>query len=171
MKKIAFMLLVVAFATTLASCEKDPISPVDPDNNVLLYNTGHYNMDCRFSPPFHDNFDIDAVSEESFFGPLISFHFNNIPYEMLGKTIDLTKKSEFTLSFKVSYHVEWFASPEGVYGTIGEDYEHSTEYPDESPFKSGTMTLTEDATGITFVLDGKLKNGDSIRMKLFAPVE
>ncbi len=174
MKAIAkslLMLLIVTSMATLTSCTKDPLYPTEPENNVLVHNGTSYEMDSRFSPPFQDNFDIDAVSKETFFGPLISFHFHNIPYEMLGKTIDLTEKSELTLNFNISYHVEWFSSPEGVCGTIGDDYEHSTSYPDSSPFKSGTMCLTEDETGITFVLHGILKSGDTFQMKLFAPVE
>lgn len=176
MKTIAkslFTLLFVASMATLTSCSKDPLYLIDPEDNVLVHNLTSYEMECRFSPPFHDNFDIDAVSKLTFIGsPLMSFHFHNIPYDMLGKTIYLTEKSEFTLNFNISYHVEWFSSPEGVCGTIGDDdYEHSTSYPDESPFKSGTMCLTEDETGITFVLRGILKNGDTFRMKLFAPVE
>jgi predicted small lipoprotein YifL len=170
--KSLFILLVAATLATLASCVKDPLYPIDPDDNVLVHNSASYEMDCRFSPPFHDQYNIDAVSVLTFIGsPLMSFHFHNIPYEMLGQTIDLTEKSEYTLAFNISYHVNWFSSPEGVCGTIGEDYENSTSYPDESPFRSGTMTLTEDETGITFVLRGVLKNGDTFRMKLFAPVE
>ena len=97
------------------------------------------------------------------------FGFTVSPYEVLGKTIDLTEKSDIPLHFDFGSRVEWFASPDKVYGKIGGNT--NADYPDESPFERGTMKLTEDETGITFVLRGVLKNGDTFRMKLFAPVE
>jgi hypothetical protein len=171
--KSMMMVLIVAVIATFTSCTKDPFYLVNPDDNVLVHNNGHYDMECRFAPPFHDNFDIVAYSTSTFLGsPVMGFRFYNIPYEMLDKEIDLAKSSDLTLAFDFCNNVHWFTSPEKVCGYTGASYEDDyTEYRDESPFKSGTMTLTEDEKGITFILRGVLKNGESFRMKLFAPAE
>lgn len=169
--KTCFLLLVLA---TLGSCVKDPeyLRHIRVDENELLFNNSRFAMDVRFAPPFYDNYSIKAVSKSEFFGPLVSFKFMNIPYEMLGKTIDLTEKSDLSLSFELTRKVEWTSSPEGVSGVIYDLVnDKKIEYSDESPFESGKMLLTEDETGITFVLWGVLKNGNPVRMKLFAPAE
>ena len=114
-------------------------------------------------------FDIDAESKEGFFGATYVFRFRHIPYEVMGKTIELDKTSEFTLSFEILRHVQWFTSPERVCGVILED--ETTEYKDKSPFKNGQMRFTEDETGLTFTLRGELRNGRTIRMKLVVPTE
>ena len=170
-KLTIWMAFVVAIMATFTSCNKDPLYLFDPEENVLVDNGYPYEMDCRFSAPFHDNFDIVAYSKLTFLGsPLQGFRFYHIPYEMLDREIDLTKTSDLTLSFDFCDDVHWFTSPEKVCGYIGASYDN-VQYLDESPFKSGTMKLTEDEKGITFTLHGVLKNGNTLRMKLFAPVK
>lgn len=168
--KIIMLLLV---SVTLGSCVKDAddMQYLDPGTNKLYFINSHVTMTCHFEPPFEDHYSIVANSG-GLFGSTYTFRFEDIPYEMLGRVVDLTEKSDLTLQFEFRNRLEWNASPDGVSGSFTEaGTQIKTEYPDESPFKSGKMYLTEDENGITFILRGVLQNGKPIRMELFAPVE
>ena len=168
--KIMMLLLVSA---TLGSCVKDAddMQHLDPGTNNLYFINSHVAMTCQFEPPFEDHYSIVAKSG-GLFGSTYIFRFEDIPYEMLGRVVDLTEKSDLTLHFEFHNRLEWNASPDGVSGSFTEAGTHiKTEYPDESPFESGKMYLTEDKNGITFILRGVLQNGKPIRMELFAPAE
>ena len=161
--KIMMLLLVSA---TLGSCVKDTdhMQYLDPGTNKLYFINSHVTMTCHFTPPFEDHYDIVANSG-GLFGSTYIFRFYDIPYEMLGRVIDLTEKSDLALHFEFHNRIEWTSSPEGVSGYYYDvATQIKTEYPDESPF-------TEDESGITFILRGVLQNGKPIRMELYAPVE
>ena len=168
--KIMLLLLVLA---TLGACVKEPVKRhnIAPKQNELILNTTCYKMEINPIQSFQDEFDIVSVSEMDFFGPLMSFHFYDIPVGLLGQTIDLTTKSVYPLSFDFGNRLEWHSSQDGVGGAIAEsNMAEQTLYPDESPFESGWMELVEEEDGITFILRGVLKNGDTIRMELFVVV-
>lgn len=163
--KALFLLLVIA---SFSSCGKDPLDLPDAEENCLYFDNHKAEMTVSYYTG-ENAFDIDAESKEGFFGATYVFRFRHIPYEVMGKTIELDKTSEFTLSFEILRHVQWFTSPERVCGVILED--ETTEYKDKSPFKNGQMRFTEDETGLTFTLRGELRNGRTIRMKLVVPTE
>ena len=168
--KIMMLLLVSA---TLGSCVKDAddMQHLDPGTNNLYFINSHVAMTCQFEPPFEDHYSIVAKSG-GLFGSTYIFRFEDIPYEMLDRVIDLTEKSDLTLHFEFQNRLEWNASPDGVSGSFTESgTQIQTEYPNESPFESGKIYLTEDENGITFILRGVLHNGKPIRMELFAPAE
>ena len=168
--KIMMLLLVSA---TLGSCVKDAddMQYLDPGTNKLYFINSHVTMTCHFEPPFEDHYSVVANSG-GLFGSTYTFRFEDIPYEMLGRVVDLTEKSDLTLHFEFQNRLEWSTSPDGVSGSFTEaGTQIKTEYPDESPFESGKMYLTEDENGITFILRGILQNGKPIRMELFAPAE
>ena len=163
--KALFLLLVIA---SFSTCGKDPLDLPDAEENCLYFDNHKAEMTVSYYTG-ENAFDIDAESKEGFFGATYVFRFRHIPYEVMGKTIELDKTSEFTLSFEILRHVQWFTSPERVCGVILED--ETTEYKDKSPFKNGQMRFTEDETGLTFTLRGELRNGRTIRMKLVVPTE
>ena len=163
-KALFFLLVIVSFS----SCGKDPLDLPDADENCLFFDNHKAEMVVSYYTG-ENSFSIDAESKEGFFGATYVFRFRHIPYEVIGKTIDLDKKSEYTLSFEFLRHVQWFTSPERVCGVILED--GTTEYRDNSPFKSGQMKFTEDEMGLTFILCGELRNDRTIRMKLVVPAE
>lgn len=170
--KLLFLLLVVASFT---SCKKDPLYLIDPEENVLVYGIHKQEMNVAYAL-FDDHFNIAAESKGGFITPTYVFRFTDVPYEVMGQTIDLNKKSDYTLSFVFLGDVQWFTSPERVCGKIWNwndelNENEATEYLDESPFSSGWIKFEEDDTGITFTLHGVTKNGYTIRMKLFTPVE
>lgn len=169
--KTMLLLLVLA---TLGSCVKEPVKRrnIAPKQNEIILNTTKYKMEINPIQSYQDEFDIVSVSEMDFFGPLMSFHFYDIPIGVLGQTIDLTTKSDYSLSFDFGNRLEWHSSPDGVSGAIAEsNMGEQTLYPDESPFESGCMEFIEEEDGITFILRGVLKNSNIIRMELFVEVE
>ena len=173
MKTTLKIMLLLFVSATLGSCVKDAdnMQYLDPGTNNLYFINSHVAMTCQFEPPFEDHYSIVAKSG-GLFGSTYIFRFEDIPYEMLGRVVDLTEKSDLTLHFEFHNRLEWNASPDGVSGYFTEAGTHiKTEYPDESPFESGKMYLTEDENGITFILRGVLQNGKPIRMELFAPAE
>ena len=173
MKNTLKIMMLLLVSVTLGSCVKDAddMQYLDPGTNKLYFINSHVTMTCQFEPPFEDHYSIVAKSG-GLFGSTYIFRFEDIPYEMLGRVVDLTEKSDLTLHFEFHNRLEWNASPDGVSGSFTEAGTHiKTEYPDESPFESGKMYLTEDENGITFILRGVLQNGKPIRMELFAPVQ
>lgn len=173
MKTTLKIMLLLLVSATLGSCVKDTddMQHLDPGTNNLYFINSRVTMTCQFEPPFEDHYSIVAKSG-GLFGSTYIFRFEDIPYEMLGRVVDLTEKSDLTLHFEFHNRLEWNASPDGVSGSFTEAGTHiKTEYPDESPFESGKMYLTEDENGITFILRGVLQNGKPIRMELFAPAE
>ena len=173
MKNTLKIMMLLLVSVTLGSCVKDAddMQYLDPGTNKLYFINSHVTMTCHFEPPFEDHYSIVANSG-GLFGSTYTFRFEDIPYEMLGRVVDLTEKSDLTLHFEFHNRLEWNASPDGVSGSFTEAGTHiKTEYPDESPFKNGKMYLTEDENGITFILRGVLQNSKPIRMELFAPVQ
>lgn len=168
MKTIAKALLLLLVITSFSSCGKDPLDLPDIDENCLYLDNHKAEMIVSYSTG-ENSFSIDAESKEEFFGATYVFRFRHIPYGVIGKTIELDKTLDFTLSFELLRHVQWFTSPERVCGVILED--ETTEYRDKSPFKSGQMKFIEDETGFTFTLCGELRNGRTIQMKLDVPTE
>ena len=160
--------------TFCQSCSSHYLEEADPTpkQNEIILNTTKYKMEINPIQSYQDEFDIVSVSEMDFFGPLMSFHFYDIPIGVLGQTIDLTTKSDYSLSFDFGNRLEWHASPDGVSGAIAEsNMGEQIAYSDESPFESGCMEFIEEEDGITFILRGVLKNGNTIRMELFVEVE
>lgn len=173
MKNTLRIIILLVIAATFGSCAKDAerLQQLDPGTNHLYFINSRVTMTYNFVPPFEDQYDIEAYSD-GLFGSTYRFRFYDIPYDMLGRTIDLTEPSDLPLHFEFHGRLEWTASPEGVSGSFTEAGTHiTTEYPDKSPFKSGKMYLEEDEIGITFVLRGILQNGKPIRMELFAPTD
>ena len=171
MKTTLKTMLLLLVSAMLGSCVKnaDDLQYIDPGTNNLYFINSHVSMTCHFEPPFEDHYSIVANSG-GLFGSTYIFRFEDIPYEMLGRVVDLTEKSDLTLHFEFARRIEWTSSPEGVSGSYYDiKNEIKTEYRDESPFESGKMYLTEDENGITFILRGVLQNGEPIRMELFAP--
>lgn len=174
MKTTLKIMLLLVMAATFGSCVKDAelIQYLDPGINKLYFVNSRVDMTCYFKPPFEDQYTIHAYSGEFLFSHNYRFRFENIPYELLGRTVDLTEKSDIPLHFEFQGRLEWTSSPDGVSGYFYDLVNNTeTNYPDQSPFKSGKMYLNEDENGITFVLRGVLHNGKPIRMELFAPVE
>ena len=174
MKNTLKIMLLLLALTALGACVKEPVKRrnIAPKQNELILNTTCYKMRITPIESLQNEFDIVSVSEMEFFGPLMSFHFYDIPIGVLGLTIDLTTKSDYSLSFDFGNRLEWHSSPDGVSGAIAEsNMAEQTLYPDESPFESGCMEFIEEEDGITFILRGVLKNGNTIRMELFVEVE
>ena len=168
MKNIAKHLFLLLIIVLLSSCGKDPLDLPDAEGNCLYFDDHKAEMIVSYYTG-ENTFNIDAESKEGFFGATYVFRFRHIPYEVIGKTIELEEKSAFTLSFEILRHVQWFTSPERVCGVILEN--ETTEYRDKSPFRNGQMEFIEDETGLVFTLRGELRNDRTIRMKLVVPAE
>lgn len=171
-EKSVFLLLVVV---SFASCKKDPLYLFDPAQNEMVFGTYKQEMNVAYAE-YEDYFNISAESKGGFITPTFIFRFRNVPYEVVGQTIRLDEKSDYTLSFELLGEVSWFTSPEKVCGKIWNwddqlDQNVATDYPDKSPFSSGWMKFEEDETGLTFTLHGVMRNGYTLRTKLFFPAE
>ena len=132
---LKIMLLLLALAT-LGSCVKEPVKRrnIAPKQNEIIYNTTNYKMSVSPIESCQDEFDIVTESEMDFFGPLMRFHFYDIPCALLGHTIDLTTKSDIPLSFDFGNRLEWHASPDEISGAIAEtNMDPQTSYPDAKP--------------------------------------
>lgn len=178
MKTKRFLVAMMAFAAVMFSaCEKDNKAEDLPDN-TLTYNESSYTFGDVEVFYYHPELTVlsayttDTMADGRH---LLAVEGIHITPDMWNKTLDLTNvggwsegtlvelhfSGDITLSFSAYCNGDAYASGE----LDGVNYEN------ESIFKSGTFKVTgkNDGTPITIILDGELKNGKQLKMKIVTP--
>lgn len=162
------MMFVAATAMMLASCEKDNENTTDLENNTVVYNGVTYHMNNMVSYANEDltffmSMSTETTDDEN---PRMVFGEIHIYPEMWGKTYNLSVLEEIQ-------GLRFFDGPDLFCSTTynGNGYDGSiddVDYPDESPFTKGTFSIrgNNDGSPVTVTLDGTLRNGKTIQMKL-----
>lgn len=182
MKKV-FSVLMVAFAmTAMVACSKDdnkgsnnnePTSGIA--NNTLIYDGTKYTFDYVGVGYFHQSLTLmGATTSDTLENgePLLTVDGIHITPEIWNKDIDLANQDQwvdgmvidlvFNGAFNMSY-AGYYNGDKDINGELdGVSYEH------ESIFTSGTYHVSgnNDGTPITVTLNGVLKNGKTLQMKL-----
>ena len=158
MKKV-FSILMVAFAmTAMVACsekEDEPEKTVsDIADNTLVYDGTTYHMDAVQSYYHNGLTTVEAFSQETDGEerPLVSFGRLHIRPTMWNKTVDA-----FTVNNdKETWQCGFEGGPFGDYSDVTESF---------SACKIGVKG-NNDGTPVTVTLDGTLKNGKKLQMKL-----
>lgn len=173
MKKVISILMVAFAMTAMVACgDKDnngdtPVTPAA--DNTVVYNGVTYHMTpevlcwgSELTRMRAASTETDANSE-----PVIRFDGLHIKPMTWGRTMNLASPAEGD---------EWIVAFMGSVLNCNCSYEYGglsgeldgQEYNGQSIFSSGTLLVSgnNDGTPITVTLDGKLKNGKTIQMKL-----
>lgn len=163
------MMFLAAAAMLLASCGKDDSKPNIADNTVI-YNGVTYHMNNMVSYANEDlTFFMSNSTETTDDGqPRMVFGEIHIYPEMWGKTYNLSVLENIQ-------GLRFFDGPDLFCSTTynGTGYDgciDDVNFPNETPFTNGTFSIigNNDGTSITITLDGELKNGKTIQMRLVA---
>lgn len=181
MKKI-FSILMVAFAmTAFVACSKDNNDNTDNNggngggNNEPTLNVAD-NTVIYGGTIYHMNTEVNYMNEDLTFcwanstettgdgSPKMVFSEIHIYPDMWGEATDLSATCSVVFRFEgsdLSLSDVWN-------GEFCTGYIDGVEYENESPFTEGTFCVSgnNDGTPITVTLDGKLKNGKKLQMKL-----
>ena len=170
--KTNLIIVLAAVAMLFTACKKDP----EPElgNNQLIYNGVVYDLTSFYEPDtYMFYYGADAVTENETDVPKFSF-FADGYYEALNTTFDLTQPIIGEMSAGYCIVLTWndqshpdFNANNG-YGNMNGGL--GDEDITDTPFKSGTITFTKDDTAFTVLIEGVLKNGDTIAMKLYVPL-
>lgn len=175
MKKL-FSILMIAFAmTTMVACDKDQ---EDGDNqlniadNTLVYDGVTYNFNTVTVDYRHSEMTlVSAYVGDMNDADLIVDHIHITP-NVWNRDFDLTDQSQWPDD--VSVYLIINGAVEMQYeGWVNVDrnmggFLDGVEYEGESIFTSGTYRVSgnNDGTPITITVNGKLKNGKTLQMKI-----
>ena len=145
--KTKLIIVLAAVAMFFTACKKDNSSIAD---NTIVYDGVTYQMDTRIDPFNPDMAFLDATNEELEF---IAYHVPNEAEFLVNKTWnDLTKEWPlFECYGLLEMNIE-----DGILD--GQTY--------DCVFESGTAKQTYSNKTLTFELDGTLKNGKKLALKL-----
>ncbi|MBP5516041.1 MAG: hypothetical protein J6X86_03730 [Bacteroidales bacterium] len=177
MKKL-FSILMVAFAmTTMVACDKDNDNDGDGDemniaDNTLVYDGVTYTFSDVMVDYRHSEMTlVSAFSGDPQDAELIVDHIHITP-NVWNRDFDLTDQSQWPddvavyliLNGAIDMQFEgWVNVGRNMGGHLD-----GVEYEGESIFTSGTYRVSgnNDGTPITITVNGKLKNGKTLQMKI-----
>ncbi len=178
MKKFFSILMVAMLATAMVSCEKDNDSDDSQMNiadNTIVYDGQTYTIDNVWVDYYHSELTlISAATGETMDNgdPLVYVDGIHITPNAWNRDFDLTDNSQWPDEVSVYLifngvlginYVGWVNGDRDMSGDLdGVGYEH------ESIFTSGTYRVSgnNDGTPITITVNGKLKNGKTLQMKI-----
>lgn len=172
MKARTILFSLAATMMLFAACGKD--NENDGDNqpniatNTVVYNGMTYHMNNMVSYANEDLTFFMSTSTEVNDNeyPRMMFGEIHIYPEMWGKTYNLSVLEDIA-GIRFFDGSDLFCST--TYNGTGYDgCIDDVDYPNESPFTEGTFSIrgNNDGTPVTLTLDGTLRNGKTIQMKL-----
>ncbi|MBP5455559.1 MAG: hypothetical protein J6Y37_03605 [Paludibacteraceae bacterium] len=178
MKKFFINLMAALFAVAIVSCDKDSSDDENEEGGETISNsdnsakvgdvTSSLSCDLMFDDFGEANFSARGMEAGK------RIHFSaGIAWESIGKTINLaTPQASEEYWFR---YEEFLEQEEGLQftqrndlGNVYSDYKHE-EGTDEPIFASGTLTTKQIEGGYTLVIDGTLKSGIAVLIKLNVP--
>ncbi len=178
MKTKLFLLTFVAAMLALSGCGKEETSVDDMADNTVEYNGQTYSLDQVSVGYFHEALTLvtAATSDTLEDGmPKLMVDGIHIMPDMWNTEFDLTDMTNWPegsmviLYFSGAFQMNYNTYKDG--GTWMEGLLDSVYYENESIFTSGTEKIVgnNDGTPITITVDGELKNGKTLRMKIVTP--
>jgi len=178
MKTKLFLLTFVAAMLAFSGCGKDEPTVDDMADNTVEYDGQTYTLDQVFVDYYHSKLTtILAVTSETLEdgSPKLMLEGIHITPDMWNRELDLTDQTNWpdyatvNLYFTGAFNLIYSGFKNGDASMRGEL--DGVKYDNESIFTSGTHKITgaNDGTPITLTVDGKLKNGKTLRMKLVTP--
>lgn len=181
MKKVFSILMVALFATAMMSCQKENVnegngSQTEIAKNTLVYDGTTYTFSDVVVTYYHSQLTLmfaftgDTLENGQ---PRLSVEGIHIVPSVWNKTLDLASYAQYpedatvTLNISGEVNLSYEAWDNG--GMVGSHgILDGQEYENESIFTSGTYNVSgnNDGTPITVTVDGKLKNGKTLKMKI-----
>ena len=181
MKKIfsmAVMAIALVAAGSLSSCNKDDDNSGNNNNSNTGTNTDCYANVAGRTYQFNADLSFDDFGEASFNAryinpstPEASVHFSaGVAWESIGKTINLAvsnPEDSYWMRYEDFENTPMFTQND-FYGSVYSDYtdNNTDETYSEPIFASGTLTTEHIEGGYTLAIDGTLKNGTSVQIRL-----
>ncbi len=172
MKKI-ITLAAIAFAAciTFASCAKEDSATVAGDNEVVIdgvvYKLESFIQTEGGAPRYMDCYNLDAKGA-------------NPTYRFIGDVSNTDLTADLTAAPKGLYmfNFEHLTEPEKSFmqgynpdGWSPANHIGTTEYSEKSIFQSGNLSIKLDNTALTYKVDGTLKDGKKVSVKIVVPVK
>ena len=172
MKKI-ITLAAIAFAAciTFASCAKEDSATVAGDNEVVIdgvvYKMESFIQTEGGAPRYMDCYNLDAKRA-------------NPTYRFIGDVSNTDLTADLTAAPKGLYmfNFEHLTEPEKSFmqgynpdGWSPANHIGTTEYSEKSIFQSGNLSIKLDNTALTYKVDGTLKDGKKVSVKIVVPVK
>lgn len=178
MKTKLFLLTFVTAMLAFSGCGKDETTVDDMADNTVEYDGQTYTLDQVFVDYYHSELTtIMAVSSDTLEdgSPKLMLEGIHINPEMWNKEFNLTDLTNWPdpsmviLFFRGAFNMQYNGGVNGdamLRGLLD-----GVKYDNESIFTKGTEKITgaNDGTPITITVDGELKNGKTLRMKLVTP--
>jgi len=172
MKKILSLLLVAFFATAMVSCEKEDNGGSgdagfeEANVNEAVINGTTYQLTTEGVAPASNFYTITAYSKNEN-GRIFTIE-GNFWGTSFNKTFDLTKLDDsmvydMELDSETITEFELQNTMYVIYGSLG-DADGAQGY---SPFSSGKCRVTVNDSGVTYSLNGTLKDGTTLKFKAF----
>ena len=174
----AILFAFMAAMMTFVACDKDDDKTDDVQSmadNTVSYDGRTYKIDVVEVNYFHSELTlVDAYSSEVLENGKPTFRIEGIHImpELWNKNVDLANMDQWSDgmmvewfvdgAFTISYH-GYYNGDKGLSGSI-----EGQQFENESIFSSGTFRVSgnNDGTPITITIDGKLKNGKTLQLKI-----
>ena len=166
-------MFVAAAAMLFAACGKDNVE--DLADNTLVYDGVTYTFSNVMVDYRHSEMTlVSAIAGDPQNAELIVDHIHITP-NVWNRDFDLVDQSQWPDDVAVYLIINgaiemqfegWVNGDRGIFGRLD-----GVEYEGESIFTSGTYRVSgnNDGTPITITVNGKLKNGKDLKMKLVSP--
>ena len=159
--KILFVLAAVAMLFT--ACQKEKIN-----DNEIIYNGITYhlqNVDFVYFDSAHGQIRGNSVEIGPGGTPEVVLSDLRVRRHSFGKSYDLAEPEDYEIEISISGEaVRFILRHELIWvGWIGETY-YAT-----SIFSHGTLTITNDSNGLVYALNGTLRNGDTVQIRIALP--
>lgn len=183
MKKIFSILMVALMAMAVVSCGKDEDNNTSTNggtqlniaDNTLVYDGVTYVLTNVVVDYYHPGLTLMNASTSETMGngdPLLVVDGIHITPNMWNRDFDLTSQAQWPdevsvylyLSGALDFHFDgWCNGDRNISGSLD-----GVNYENESIFTSGTYRVSgnNDGTPITVTVNGVLKNGKTLQMKL-----
>lgn len=166
--KAKFLIVLAAVAMLFTACNKDKETPLE--NNTLVYEDVTYHLLSRAWVENYGQLQDHYLVTVSDGTDGVHELLVSLGAENLNQTFDLTKpyqNAEIAFSFVLEQGLTSisFSQFEGSFS----GYLDGTNYEDGSIFSTGTFTCLFNDDGLTFTIDGTLKNDKKLAFKIFVP--
>ena len=164
-----FLCFVAMGALLMAGCKKEDETIIANDNEIVINNV-RYPLESHIQteggvPRYMDCYQPVSESEESAYYFIGDVSASNL-------TADLTKAPDglYFFSFRAE-NLDNFSQGYNPDGWSGANAINGTEYAGQSIFSDGTIVIKTDNAGLLYKVDGTLKNGKTISIKVVVPAE